>query len=230
MLNKLSDLLRYDAMTVTGKSLRENNAGFKCVDDDVIRNLDNPLHSEGGIAVLTGSLAPTGAVIKSSGVPAGMMDFRGPARVFESEEQAIESAMKGGFKPGEVIVIRYEGPRGGPGMRELLTITELLFQLNLAESVALVTDGRFSGFSRGPAVGHVTPEAYNGGPLALVKDGDSIRIDIPNRKLELEITERELLDRKAAWKPPQRKLTGHLRKYAALVSQADRGCILMANE
>jgi dihydroxy-acid dehydratase len=159
-----------------------------------------------------------------------MMNFSGPARVFESEEQAIESAMKGGFKAGDVIVIRYEGPRGGPGMRELLTITELLFQLNLAESVALVTDGRFSGFSRGPAVGHVTPEAYNGGPLALVKEGDPIRIDIPGRKLDLDITEKELQSRKAAWKPPHRKLSGHLRKYAAMVAGADKGCVVTATD
>ena len=158
--------MKYDAMTVTGKSLRDNNKAVICSDDDVIRNLDNPYHKEGGLAILKGSLAPTGAVVKSSGVPENMLAFSGPARVFNSEEEAIEVAMEKGFKAGEVIVIRYEGPKGGPGMRELLTVTELLFQLGLAESVALVTDGRFSGFSRGPAIGHVTPEAYSGGPLA----------------------------------------------------------------
>lgn len=230
LLNKLSGFLKNDALTVTGKTLKENNAAFKCYDDDVIRNLDKPYHKEGGIAILTGSLAPTGAVVKSSGVPEGMLVFSGPARVFDSEEKAIDAAMNKEYKAGDVIVIRYEGPRGGPGMRELLTITELLFQLNLADSVALVTDGRFSGFSHGPAIGHVTPEAYSGGPLALVKDGDMIKIDIPGRKLDIEIAEKELAVRKAAWKPPQRKLTGHLKKYAAMVSEADKGCLVMAGD
>ncbi|MCX6001032.1 MAG: dihydroxy-acid dehydratase [Chloroflexi bacterium] len=226
LLNKLSGLLKYDAMTVTGKSLRDNNKAVICSDNDVIRNLDNPYHKEGGLAILNGSLAPTGAVVKSSGVPENMLAFSGPARVFNSEEEAIEIAMEKGFKAGEVIVIRYEGPKGGPGMRELLTVTELLFQLGLAESVALVTDGRFSGFSRGPAIGHVTPEAYNGGPLALVREGDLIKIDIPNRRLDLDVPKKELDARRAAWKPPQRKLSGHLRKYAAMVSEADKGCVV----
>ena len=226
LLNKLESLLKYDAMTVTGKSLRENNKAVICSDDDVIRNLDNPYHKEGGLAILKGSLAPTGAVVKSSGVPENMLAFSGPARVFNSEEEAIEVAMGKGFKAGEVIVIRYEGPKGGPGMRELLTVTELLFQLGLAESVALVTDGRFSGFSRGPAIGHVTPEAYSGGPLALVKEGDMIKIDIPNRRLDLDVPKKDMDARKAAWKPPQRKLSGHLRKYAAMVSEADKGCVV----
>ena len=226
LLNKLESLLKYDAMTVTGKSLRENNKAVICSDDDVIRNLDNPYHKEGGLAILKGSLAPTGAVVKSSGVPENMLAFSGPARVFDSEEEAIEVAMGKGFKAGEVIVIRYEGPKGGPGMRELLTVTELLFQLGLAESVALVTDGRFSGFSRGPAIGHVTPEAYSGGPLALVKEGDMIKIDIPNRRLDLDVPKKDMDARKAAWKPPQRKLSGHLRKYAAMVSEADTGCVV----
>ena len=226
LLNKLESLLKYDAMTVTGKSLRENNKAVICSDDDVIRNLDNPYHKEGGLAILKGSLAPTGAVVKSSGVPENMLAFSGPARVFDSEEEAIEVAMGKGFKAGEVIVIRYEGPKGGPGMRELLTVTELLFQLGLAESVALVTDGRFSGFSRGPAIGHVTPEAYSGGPLALVKEGDMIKIDIPNRRLDLDVPKKDMDARKAAWKPPQRKLSGHLRKYAAMVSEADKGCVV----
>ncbi|MCX5997485.1 MAG: dihydroxy-acid dehydratase [Chloroflexi bacterium] len=226
LLNKLESLLKYDAMTVTGKSLRENNKAVICSDDDVIRNLDNPYHKEGGLAILNGSLAPTGAVVKSSGVPENMLAFSGPARVFNSEEEAIEVAMEKGFKAGEVIVIRYEGPKGGPGMRELLTVTELLFQLGLAESVALVTDGRFSGFSRGPAIGHVTPEAYSGGPLALVKEGDMIKIDIPNRRLDLDVPKKDMDARKAAWKPPQRKLSGHLRKYAAMVSEADKGCVV----
>jgi dihydroxy-acid dehydratase len=226
LLNKLEGFLKYDSVTVTGKSLRENIASFTCSDDDVIRNLDNPYHKEGGLAVLRGSLAPGGAVVKSSGVPGNMLTFSGAARVFESEDEALEVAMGGGFRSGEVVVIRYEGPRGGPGMRELLAVTEMLFQLGLSESVALVTDGRFSGFSRGPAIGHVAPEAYAGGPLALVKNGDTIRLDIPNRRLDLEVEPAEIESRKKAWQPPQRKLRGHLARYAAMVSQADRGCIL----
>jgi dihydroxy-acid dehydratase len=227
MLNKLKGHLKNDAMTVTGKTLAENNVPFTCADDDVIRNLDNPYHREGGLAILKGSLSPTGAVVKSSGVPENMMVFSGPARIFDSEEQAIEAALNKEFKAGDVIVIRYEGPKGGPGMREMLTVTELLFQLSLGDKVALVTDGRFSGFSHGPAIGHVTPEAYNGGPLALAKDGDIIKIDIPGRKLDLAVSSSELEKRRANWKRPARTLTGHLKKYAAMVSEADKGCTVM---
>lgn len=227
MLNKVKGHLKNDAMTVTGKTLATNNAPFVCVDDDVIRNLNNPYHREGGLAILKGSLSPTGAVVKSSGVPENMMVFSGPARIYDSEEQAIEAALNKEFKAGDVIVIRYEGPKGGPGMREMLTVTELLFQLSLGDKVALVTDGRFSGFSHGPAIGHVTPEAYNGGPLALAKNGDIIKIDIPGRKLDLAIPSAELEKRRANWKRPARTLTGHLKKYAALVSEADKGCTVM---
>lgn len=227
LLNKLKSHLKNNAMTVTGKTLEENNAPFNCVDDDVIRNLDNPYHPQGGIAILKGSLAPTGAVVKSSGVPDNMMVFSGPARVFDSEEKAIDAAMNKEYREGDIIVIRYEGPKGGPGMRELLTVTELLFQLNLADKVSLVTDGRFSGFSHGPAIGHVTPEAYNGGPLALIRDGDIIKIDIPGRKLDVELPAAEMKKRRAAWKRPARTLTGHLKKYAAMVSEANTGCVVM---
>ncbi len=227
MLNKLDPFLRGDALTVTGRSLRENNRGAVCANDDVIRDPDDPYHPEGGIAVLRGNLAPDGAVVKSSAVPPSMMVFSGRARVFDSEEEAIAGAAEGRFRPGEVIVIRYEGPRGGPGMRELLTVTELLFQLDLADSCALVTDGRFSGFSRGPAVGHVAPEAGAGGNLALVEDGDVITIDIPGRKLVLEVSEEELQRRRGDLRPPSRELTGMLAKYAAAVTQADRGCVVL---
>lgn len=226
MLNKLAAFLRRDTLTVTGKSLIENIAGVLCTDDDVIRPLDNPYHSEGGIAVLRGNLAPHGAVIKSSGIPRGMEVFAGKARVYDSEEETIAGAMRGEFTPGEVIVIRYEGPRGGPGMREILTITELLFQLNLAESIALVTDGRFSGFTRGPAVGHVSPEAYTGGPLALVENGDEITIDIPRRVLTVHVDDKELKRRRRHFRVPPRALKGYLARYAAMVSQAHIGCVV----
>lgn len=230
MLNKLKDFLKNDAITITGKSLAENNASFSCSDDDVIRNLDNPYHPEGGIAILKGNLAPDGAVVKTSSIPEGMVMFSGRARVFDSEEYAIQAALAKKLKAGDVIIIRYEGPRGGPGMRELLTVTELLFQQNLADSVALISDGRFSGFTRGPAIGHVTPEAYIGGPLAIVEDGDEIHIDIPGRKLQLNISEEKFKQRKKTFKPPNRRLTGHLAKYAAMVSQADRGCVTIPRE
>jgi dihydroxy-acid dehydratase len=229
MFNKLSGFLRGEAITVTGRSLQENIAGADCRDDDVIRNLDHPYHPEGGIAILKGNLAPRGAVVKSSAIPPELRVFTGKARVFDSEEEAISAALKGDYRPGEVIVIRYEGPRGGPGMRELLTVTELLFQLNLADSCALVTDGRFSGFTRGPAVGHVAPEAAAGGTLALVKDGDEITIDIPARELTLRVSDEELARRSENMKPPKRELTGYLARYAAMVEQADKGCVLVPN-
>jgi len=230
MLNKLKDFLKNDTLTVTGQSLGKNNGPFACTDDDVIRDLDNPYHPEGGIAILKGNLAPNGAVVKTSSIPKGMFMFTGNARVFNSEEKAIQAALAGELKQGDVITIRYEGPKGGPGMRELLTVTELLYQQNLADSVALVSDGRFSGFTRGPAIGHVSPEAYIGGPLALVEDGDKITIDIPGRKLQINIGEDEIERRKKAFNPPERDLTGHLAKYAAMVSQADRGCVTIPGE
>ncbi len=226
LLNKLRDSLRLDALTVNGKRLGENIADAACTDDDVIREPDNPYHPEGGIAILTGNLAPRGAVLKTSSIPAAMQVFRGRARVYDSEEEAVEGALAGAFAEGDVIVIRYEGPSGGPGMREILTVTELVFQLNLSESVVLITDGRFSGFTRGPAIGHVAPEASEGGPLALVKSGDEITIDIPNRTLTLNVDEGELRRREKELTPPRRRLRGHLARYARLVSQADRGCVL----
>ncbi len=225
LLKRVADHLKVDALTVTGKTISDNIAAFACTDDDVIRERENPYHPEGGIAVLRGNLAPDGAVVKTSSIPASMHVFTGPAHVYESEAEAIEGGMRGEFGAGEVILIRNEGPRGGPGMPELLTVTELLFQLGLAESTALISDGRFSGFSRGPCVGHVAPEAFVGGPIALVEDGDVITVDIPNRRLSLEVPEQELTRRAEGWKPPRRVLSGALAKYAALVSQADRGCI-----
>jgi dihydroxy-acid dehydratase len=230
LLNKLRESLRLDALTVNGKRLGENIADAACADDDVIREPDNPYHPEGGIAVLTGNLAPRGAVVKTSSIPAAMQVFRGRARVYDSEEEAVDGALAGALTEGDVIVIRHEGPRGGPGMREILTVTELVFQLNLSESVALITDGRFSGFTRGPAIGHVAPEASAGGPLALVKSGDEITIDIPNRTLTLHVEEGELQRREKELTPPRRRLRGHLARYARLVSQADRGCVLDMEE
>lgn len=230
LLNKVKGFLAGEALTVTGASLAENISGAVCGDNDVIRDTDNPYHAEGGIAVLKGNLAPDGAVVKTSSVPESMMLFSGKARVYDSEEAAISGAVSGEYAKGDVIIIRYEGPRGGPGMREILTVTELLFQLNLADDVAVITDGRFSGFSRGPAVGHVSPEAFVGGPLALIEDGDGITIDVPGRLLSLDVTEDELRRRGEAFKPPARKLTGMLARYSAMVSQADKGCVLSPEE
>jgi len=226
LLSKVSDYLKVEALTVTGRSIRDNLSGASCSDDDVIRDVDNPYHLEGGIAVLKGNLAPDGAVVKTSSIPESMMVFNGKARVYDSEEAAIAGATSGEFSKGDVIVLRYEGPRGGPGMREILTVTELLFQLNLADDVAVITDGRFSGFSRGPAIGHISPEAFVGGLLALVENGDEINIDVPARRLNLNISDEELETRRSGFSPPARKLTGMLARYAALVLQADRGCVL----
>jgi len=225
---QLGELLHGGALTVTGKTIAENLVGRWVLDEEVIRPRSNPFHAGGGIAILRGNLAPDTAVVKQSGVPESMLVHRGPARVFENEAESIVAALNREFKEGEVVVIRNEGPKGGPGMREILTVTEQLFQMGLEEKVAIVTDARFSGFTRGPAVGHVCPEAYVGGPLAAVRNGDMIRIDIPGRKLELEISETEMDKRLRQWHAPQRKLTGHLAKYAALVSSAHLGAVVRA--
>jgi dihydroxy-acid dehydratase len=223
---QLGDLIHGDALTVTGKPVAENLVGRWVLDEEVIRPRSNPFHAEGGIAILRGNLAPDSAVVKQSGVPESMLVFRGAARVFENETESIGAALNREFKAGEVIVIRNEGPKGGPGMREILTVTEQLFQMGLEEQVAIITDARFSGFTRGPAIGHVCPEAWEGGPLAAVRSGDFIKIDIPNRKVELEISDKEMDKRLREWRRPERKLRGHLAKYAALVSSAHKGAVV----
>ncbi|MGD0388041.1 MAG: dihydroxy-acid dehydratase [Tepidisphaeraceae bacterium] len=219
--------LNLDCMTVTGKTLGENVANAAVKDPDVIRPLDNPYSERGGLAVLFGNLAPNGSVLKIGAVAPTMHKFRGPAVIFESEESAAQGILEGKVKSGDVVVIRYEGPRGGPGMQEMLAPTANIMGRGLGESVALVTDGRFSGGTRGACIGHVSPEAAAGGPIALVQPGDIIHIDINNRRLELEVGQDELARRKAAWKRPPPKIDyGYLARYAAQVTSADTGAIL----
>ncbi len=216
-----------DNITVTGKTIMEEVKTLKYIDDEVIRPIEKAYSSEGGIAVLKGNLAPDGSIVKQSGVSPKMMKFSGKARVFDSEETAMKAIMGGKVIKGDVVVVRYEGPKGGPGMREMLAPTATLVGLGLGESVALVTDGRFSGGTRGPCIGHVSPEAMEGGPLALVKDGDIIELDIPDRKLVLRVDNDELKKRKEKWKAPEPKIkTGWLVRYAKLVSSADAGAVL----
>ncbi len=212
-----------DAMTVTGHTVRENLADVQVYDPEVIRGLDNPYHAEGGIAILRGSLAPDGAVVKQSGVLPEMMKRQGFARVFDSEEEASEAILSGKINRGDVIIIRYEGPKGGPGMREMLTPTSAIAGMGLDTDVALITDGRFSGGTRGAAIGHCSPEAAEGGPIALVREGDAILIDIPLRKLDLLVGEDELEARRQAWQPPKKELTGVLKRYAEMCLSADKG-------
>ncbi len=226
VLNEIRQLLDLSVLTVTGRSLGENIAGAKNKNPEVICSPNNPLRQEGGIAILRGSLAPGGAVIKQSAVAEKMLVHTGPARVFENEESAREAVLGGQIKPGEVVVIRYEGPKGGPGMREMLSVTASIVGMGLAEAVALVTDGRFSGSTRGPCIGHVVPEAQEGGPIALVKDGDLISINIPQRRLDLLISEAEMEKRRQNWNAPPLKVTrGYLKTFAEKVSSADKGCI-----
>ena len=218
-----------DGLSVSGLSIREIAGSAEVCDEDVIRTKEKAYHKEGGIAVLYGSLSPNGAVIKQSAVSEKMMQFRGKAKVFDSEETAMKAIMNSQIKEGLVVVIRYEGPRGGPGMREMLAPTAALVGMGLGESVALVTDGRFSGGTQGPCIGHVSPEAMVGGPIAMVEDGDEIVIDIPNRKLDINITEELLAMRKAKWTPPKPKITqGMLARYARCVTSADKGAVLVA--
>jgi dihydroxy-acid dehydratase len=226
VLNEIRDLLDLNAVTVTGKTLGENIAGIRSNNPDVIFPRSQPLRKEGGVAILWGSLAPGGAVVKQSAVSPKMMVHTGPARVFEDEESAREAVLGNQIKPGEVVLIRYEGPKGGPGMREMLSVTASLVGMGLSESVSLVTDGRFSGSTRGPCIGHIVPEAQEGGPIALVREGDLIEIDIPNRRLNLLLSPEEIERRKKEWSAPPLKVTrGYLKSYAERVSGADKGCI-----
>ncbi len=220
-------LLDTSVMTVTGKTLGENLEGVTNMDPEIIRPVENPYSTTGGIAVLKGNLAKDGCVVKQSAVAPEMMRHEGPARVFNSEEEAIEAIYAQKIKAGDVVVIRYEGPRGGPGMREMLNPTSAICGMGLGESVALITDGRFSGATRGAAIGHVSPEAADGGIIALVEEGDMIAIDIPACSIELKVSDEELAARRAAWVCPEPKVkTGYLARYAKLVSSADKGAIL----
>ncbi len=220
-------LLNLDALTVTGRTLGETLAAAEVRDREVIRDLDQPYSQSGGLAVLFGNLAPKGAVVKTAGVAASMQRFAGPAVIFESEESARQGILLGRVKAGDVVVIRYEGPRGGPGMQEMLGPTSALAGRGLGDSVALVTDGRFSGATRGGAIGHVSPEAAAGGPIALVEPGDTIEIDLPARRLTLCVEDAELARRRAAWRPRQVDLgRGYLARYASMVTSADEGAIL----
>ncbi len=213
--------------TVTGKSILQIAEEAEVADREIIRSLDNPYHSEGGIAVLKGSLAPDGSVVKQSAVSEKTRRFEGTAKVFDSEEEAMQAIIGRRILPGDVVIIRYEGPKGGPGMREMLSPTSAIVGMGLSDSVALLTDGRFSGGTRGPCIGHISPEAAEGGPIAIVKDGDRILIDIPNRKLELLISKEEKARRLAAWNPPEPKVKeGYLARYAKLVSSAATGAVL----
>ena len=221
------NLLDTSLLTVTGKTLEENLEGVENLDPEIIRPIDRPYSANGGIAVLKGNLAADGCVVKQSAVAPEMMVHEGPARVFNSEEEAISAIYSKQIKPGDVVVIRYEGPKGGPGMREMLNPTSAICGMGLGESVALITDGRFSGATRGASIGHISPEAAAGGLIALVEEGDLIAIDIPNCKIELKVPEDVLAKRKAAWVCPEPKVkTGYLARYAKLVSSADKGAIL----
>lgn len=214
-----------DNITVGGKTIKEIALEAEVYNPEVLRPLDRPFHREGGIAVLRGTLAPNGSVIKQTAVSENMMVHEGPARVFDCEEDALKAIYAKKIKEGDVIVIRYEGPKGGPGMREMLSPTSAIAGMGLSNSVALITDGRFSGGTRGPCIGHVSPEAAEGGPIAIVQEGDKIEINIPGRKLNLKLNEDEIQKRLGRWKRKEKKLTGILKRYSLLVSSADKGAI-----
>ena len=225
LMNELSqkNLIFQETLTVTGKTIKETIKGKKVLNPDVIRPIEKPYHPVGGLVFLFGNLAPEGAVVKRSAVDSSMLKHRGPARVFDSEEEAMETILSRKIKKGDVIVIRYEGPKGGPGMREMLSPTSAIVGVGMDREVALLTDGRFSGGTRGAAIGHISPEAAEGGSIALVKNGDLVEIDIPKKRLELLVTDEELKKRLYKWKPPQRRLKGYLKRYARLVTSASTG-------
>ena len=229
VMNELRELglLHEDCMTVTGNTIGENIKNCENKNPEVIRPLDNPYSKTGGLAVLKGNLAPDGSVVKRSAVVDEMMVHKGPARVFECEEDAIVAIKGGKIVPGDVVVIRYEGPKGGPGMREMLNPTSAIAGMGLGSSVALITDGRFSGASRGASIGHVSPEAAVGGPIALVEEGDIIKINIPEMTLELDVSDEVLAERRKNWTPREPKVTtGYLARYASMVTSGNRGAIL----
>lgn len=227
VMKELSSHLHLNAITVTGKTVGKNIATAEVLDSHVIRPLARPVHREGGIAVLTGNLAPNGAVVKATAISPNMLVHKGPAKVFDSEEDAIKAILAYQIRKGDVSVIRYEGPRGGPGMREMLSPTATLAGMGLSDSVALVTDGRFSGATRGPCIGHVTPEAAEGGPIAALRDGDQIEINVPKRKLNVELSDKELRNRLKLWKPKKPKMErSYLVRYSHLVQPANLGAVL----
>jgi len=225
-LNVLKSHLK-DNLTVTGKGIKALANAGRVVDHNIIRSLNHAFHKEGGIAILHGNLAPNGCVVKQSAVAASCMKFKGKAIVFESEETAMKAIMAKKIKPGMVVVVRYEGPKGGPGMREMLSPTAAIVGMGLGESVALITDGRFSGGTQGACIGHVSPEAAEGGPIAIVRNNDVIEIDIHKRKIELKISQTEINLRLAKWQAPKPKITkGWLARYAKMVTSANTGAVL----
>jgi dihydroxy-acid dehydratase len=227
LMKELHALLHLDALTVTGKSIWENIKDAKVLDQNVIHPVRKPIHPEGGIAILRGNLAPQGSVVKTAAVSPKMLVHEGPARVFDSEETCMQAIRGNEIKKGDVIIIRYEGPRGGPGMPEMLEPTSAIAGMGMSESVALITDGRFSGATRGPCIGHVSPEAAVGGPIAVVKNGDLIKIDIPKRSISVALTDDEVKSRFQSWKPPEKKVpSGYLCRYVQMVSSADSGAVL----
>jgi dihydroxy-acid dehydratase len=226
VMKRLAGKMR-DNPTVSGRGVREIARSANILDEEVIRPLSRPLHKEGGIAILRGNLAPDGAVVKQSAVSQKMMRFEGTAKVFDSEEKGMKAILAGQIKAGDVVVIRYEGPKGGPGMREMLSPTATIAGMGLTESVALITDGRFSGGTRGPCIGHISPEAMEGGPIAVIRDGDRIRIDIHKRKIDLMVPAGEIEKRLTRWKAPRPKITtGYLSRYARMVSSAGKGAVM----
>ena len=228
VIGEVDGLLNKDAPTVTGKTVWQNVRRAKVLDAAVIRTLDNPYSKDGGLAILRGNLAPDSAVIKTAGVSPKMMQFRGPAVIFDSQEEACEGILKDRVKAGDVVVIRNEGPRGGPGMQEMLAPTSYIMGRNLGESVALITDGRFSGGTRGACIGHVSPEAAGGGPIGLLQNGDIISIDIPARRLDVELSEQVLQQRRQQLQAPKlRTLSGYLARYARSVQSASSGAVVV---
>jgi dihydroxy-acid dehydratase len=228
LMNELSrkGLIHKEALTVTGKPVGNSIKGKKIYRPEVIHPVETPYHATGGLAVLFGNLAPEGAVVKRSAVDDAMLIHRGPARVFDSEEEALKVILDGKIQKGAVVVIRYEGPKGGPGMREMLAPTSAIVGMGRDRDVALLTDGRFSGGSHGAAIGHISPEAAEGGPIAVVRNGDKIEIDIPGKKLNLLIPGNELQKRLSHWKPPKKNLKGYLKRYSRLVQSAHLGATL----